>query len=268
MSNSETKRSSNLAKIAFITLTNKGYLQYTLNFCSSLKNIGYLDSINIYAIGQRAYDTLMRRGLNVRIIDDETNTEFQIFRKGNWAKITYYKFVIISENLANNEYVLFADGDIVFKDKNFLDYCMDMISDKDLLIQNDGVDDDDDGNLCSGFMLIRSNERTKKFFDPKSVISEVRIGWDDQVYINKEKSRITYNKLPLHLFPNGRFFYNNSSSSNPFMIHFNWVRGHEKAYVMLQYGEFYSLEAFFKLAIHARQVIIAKVVERLRGIFR
>ena len=268
MSNKETTRTSNLAQIAFITLTNKGYLQYTLNFCASLSTIGYLDSIKIYAIGRCAYDTLIRRGLNVGIICDETNTEFQIFRKGNWANVTYYKFEIISENLNTKDFVLFADGDIVFKNKLFLDYCMDMIGDKDLLIQNDGIDDNDDSTLCSGFMLIRSNERTKKFFDPKRVISEVRLGWDDQVYINKEKNRITYNKLPLELFPNGRFFYKHSSSLNPLIIHFNWVIGHKKSYVMLRYREFYSFDVFFKLVIHASPIIIANVVQRLRGIFK
>ena len=96
--------------VALITLTNKGYLKYTYNCIKSLERIGLGNKIKCYAIGKKAYSKLTRRGIDARLIEDEGNTEFQIFRQGHWKHVTFYKFEIIHQNLLKNDYVCFTDG--------------------------------------------------------------------------------------------------------------------------------------------------------------
>jgi hypothetical protein len=207
----------------------------------SLEKIG-IKEVKTYSIGKKSFNAIQDFGFKATLIDDELNTGFQYFRQGNWAAITFKKFEIIYENLLENDFVCFTDGDIVFKKEGVLDYCKEAIGDCDLLIQNDCEDDSDDSELCSGFMFIKSNEATIDFFNPITVKenSSMEIGWGDQVYVNKFKERIAYKKLPLSLFPNGQYFYKNHSELDPYIIHFNWVGGYSKAWYILKYKEFYS----------------------------
>ena len=117
-------------------------------------------------------------------------------------------------------------------------YLLDKIEDNDMLIQNDGSNDDDTSNLCSGFMFIQSNPRTLKIFNPEEMdIHKNTVGWDDQVYINNIKNNLKFKTLPFDLFPTGAYYYKNHSSINPYMIHFNWVVGHEKERRMRCYNK-------------------------------
>ena len=65
------------------------------------------------------------------------------------------------------------------------------------------------------------------------------IGWDDQIYINNHKHKLKYKMLPIELFPNGKYYYNNSANINPYLIHFNWIVGDEKKEKMRTYDKWY-----------------------------
>ncbi|PWJ55062.1 nucleotide-diphospho-sugar transferase [Dyadobacter jejuensis] len=242
-----------MKKVALITLTNEGYLKYTLNCLLSLKKIGVND-IKTYSIGKKAFHAIRDAGYQATIIEDELSAGFQRFRSGNWSHVTFKKFEIIHENLKENDYVCFTDGDIVFKKKEFLDYCIDHIGYDDLLIQNDAQEDISNDNLCSGFIFIKSNEKTLDFFNPKKVKERSNINerWDDQIYVNQYKDEIAYKKLPLSLFPNGKYFYTNHSNIEPYLIHFNWVIGHEKSWKILKHKEASSIP----IAIHMLKTIL------------
>ena len=229
--------------ISFITLTNTGYIEYTLNCLKSLEKIGFnKEKLICYCIGQEGYNILLNKGYESKLINNDINTNFQHFRQGNWSNITSQKFNIIYENLLKNDYVLITDGDIVFENALFMDYLKDNIEDNDILIQNDTLENNDSCNLCSGFMFIKSNEKTLEIFNPKNIENKRNIvGWDDQVYINEIKNNLKYKKLPLELFPNGRFYYNNYKEIQPYIIHFNWVIGHEKKQKMIQYNKWYNI---------------------------
>lgn len=105
-----------------------------------------------------------------------------------------------------------------------------------MLIQSDGLDDADNSEFCSGFMFIKSNEKTISIFDPKRTeeFKDV-LGWDDQVYINNVKDQLKCKKLPLDRFPNGRYYRTNFRGwwlynihkTHPYLIHFNWLVGGE-----------------------------------------
>lgn len=248
--------------IAFITLTNDGYIKYTLNCIESLERIRKTsqnkDGVSIpplvtYCMGKKGCQELRKRNFPYKEIipEDASHTEFHTFRRGHFSNITYQKFVIIHMHLLSHDYVCFTDGDIVYERDDLFHYLLNTIQSKqvDLLIQNDGEHDDDHSNLCSGFMFIRSNEKTRALFNP-AVMRDDRdtVGWDDQIYINSIKDKLTYALLPLTLFPTGKHYYRQMENKResdkdenyiPYLIHFNWVRGHKKEDKMRFYGKWY-----------------------------
>jgi hypothetical protein len=44
--------------------------------------------------------------------------------------------------------------------------------------------------------------------------------------------------LPIELFLNGNYYYNNNNIINPYLIHFNWIIGNKKE-KMRSYGKWY-----------------------------
>ena len=227
--------------VKFITLTNNGYLNYTLNCLKSLELIKFQTPLHCYTLGKDAYNTLRSSSHNSILLDSDNteDTKFNIYRTGNWHNITKRKFEIIHKELINNKFVCFTDGDIVFLNNNFMNYCLEYIQDNDIVIQNDTLVDSDHTFLCSGFMFIKSSEKTIDLFDPKKVEKYAKPGWGDQKYINKIISKLKYKVLPLKLFPNGMYFYKNRTTLNPMMIHFNWLRGHEKKEKMILHKKWY-----------------------------
>jgi hypothetical protein len=221
--------------ISFITLTNNGYVDYTLNCLKSIELAGIKTKLKVYCIGEESATILNNKGITTELIDDETSVEFQEFRKNNWSNIVFYKFKIIYDNLLNNEYVCITDGDIVYENNCIFDYLLNNIKDNDMLIQSDGNFTE---TVCSGFIFIKSNQDTISLFNPSNV-EEYRntVGWGDQIYINSIKNKLKYKKLPLALFPSGKYYYQYSEEIKPYLIHFNWVVGHEKKNKMVKYNK-------------------------------
>jgi hypothetical protein len=116
-----TTPSNNIA-FTFITLTNTGYIDYTLNCLESLKRINMHKLLEVYCIGKDGYGKLQLNDISCNLIDNEEISNFETFRTGNWSNITYYKFVIIYEKLLKSEFVCFTDGDIVYENNCFFDY--------------------------------------------------------------------------------------------------------------------------------------------------
>lgn len=227
-----------LDDIVFITLTNNGYIKYTENCLKSLERINSDINLICYCIGKNGHEYLTNKKYKSILIDEEENSNFQTFRSGNWSNITFNKFVIIYENLLKYSYVCITDGDIVFENNDFMKYLMDNIKLNDMLIQTEYIDERN-FVLCSGFMFIKSNSNTLNFFNPINIEHKKDIvGWDDQIYINENKDKLKYKMLPIELFPNGKYYYKNNYL-NPYLIHFNWIIGHEKKNKMCQYGKWY-----------------------------
>jgi len=216
--------------IKFITLTNTGYIDYTLNCLESLNRIKSPFIPHSYCVGEEAYNTLKNKGYDCTLINnDATIKNFQTFQNKNWHSITYQKFPIIYENLQKYDYVCFTDGDIVYENNTFMDYLVNNIEDNDLIIQSEGHHS---GDVCTGFMFIKSNEKMLSLFNPDTIKNNV--GWNDQLHINNFRHTIKYKELPLDLFPNGKHYFNNSNLT-PYLIHFNWLVGHDKKNKMIFY---------------------------------
>ena len=140
--------------LSFITLTNSGYIDYTLNCLKSLEKINFKGILKSYCIGKQGYEILKSNNYSCELIDEEENSNFQIIRQGNWADIVYHKFKIIYDNLLEFDYVCITDGDIVFENPLFFNYLLKNIEDNDMLIQNDMMEDNDNNVLCSGFIFL------------------------------------------------------------------------------------------------------------------
>jgi hypothetical protein len=207
----------------------------------SLERIGLAPNIlHTYVIGKEGYEIIKQLGYECDLIDDEPLSNFQTFRKGNWVDIMFNKFTIIYENLLKYKYVCFTDGDIVFENANFLEYLKNNIESYDMLIQEDYNCHERLNDVCAGFMCIKSNEKTISLFNPEFVKQyKITENWDDQIYINGIKHNLNYKCLPLDLFPNGKYYYNNSNLT-PYLIHFNWLTGHDKKIAMKHYGKWYN----------------------------
>jgi len=232
--------------IAFITLTNTGYIEYTKNCLISLRKINCNYKLQCYCIGKEGHDILKTSGHDCYLINEEENSNFQTYRHDNWSKITYNKFRIIYNNLLEYDYVCITDGDITFENADFMNYLIENIKDNDLLIQSESLTDEEDFLLCSGFMFIKSNRHTINLFNPQLTEQYKNTKeWDDQVYINEIKDKLKFKKLPLDLFPNGRYYFKNYSTIKPYIIHFNWLIGHEKKEKMKEYNKWYINETAF-----------------------
>lgn len=235
--------------VAFITLTNNGYIDYTLNCLKSLEKINASILPVCYCVGEEGYKKLCDKGYNCVLLADNSieTTDFHEYKSKLWNIIMFKKLEIIYMNLLKFKYVLYTDGDIVFENADFYKYIIDNLintGSSDILIQNDELDDNSNKTLCAGFMCIASNPTTLKLFNPKRIIYQAihNHKWDDQAYINSIKRYLKFTKFPLDLFPNGRYYYTNYTKLHPMMIHFNWVIGHEKKAKMQKHGKWYLEE--------------------------
>ena len=115
-----------------------------------------------------------------------------------------------------------------------MQYCIDNIEDKDILIQNDKRSNDNDEELCTGFMFIKSNERTKNLFNQKKLTKNFIM-----ININYSRDRFTYKKLPLNYFlmedTISKSIINIIKIKSVwilFLIHFNHIKGRQKIHAM------------------------------------
>lgn len=225
-------------KIAYITLTNDGYVELTKNCIESMKRCNLNDFLDVYCIDKGAYDKLgdyPKKHL-LDIPTDDVESGFQKWREGNWYKVVYQKFRCIYKALCENDYVYYTDGDIIYCSDRFINDMKNRIDDNDLLIQNDKQNDNDDSELCSGIMYIKSNDKTREFFNPANIDFETFKS--DQIYINKMKTTLTYERLPLKKYPNG-LYHREKNPNMPYIIHYNYLIGEQKKDMMMFHSNWF-----------------------------
>jgi len=231
-------------KIACVTFTNKGYIDYTLNLINSIVKNNVDLNLTVYTVDDESKNYLLNLPVEIKSLNKsfmKTN-KFVDFHSKDFGYMMLYKFEMIYESLQKNDYVLYIDGDIVIK-SNIINYLMDNIGSKDMLIQNDhNPDKPNILNLCAGFMFITSNDKTLKFFNPKNVDVEKLVNYShhDQTYLNLNRNRFDYGILPLKDFSNGPYFYNNFGNYNPKLIHFNFLVGDQKKNKIKKFNEWYN----------------------------
>jgi len=164
-----------LSKLNFITFTNKGYVDYTKNLLvSNIKNNVNVD-IKVYTLDNYSYEYFSDFHRNVELFEkDDFANKYLSQADENFGNLMLVKFELIYQELLNNENVFYVDGDIVFK-QDFEDYILNYSPDSDIVFQNDLRPSKPNREwVCAGFMYIKSNDITKKFFKPtKKLINKL-----------------------------------------------------------------------------------------------
>ena len=225
-----------------VTFTNFGYKDFTHNLLKSISKNKVNLNPNVFALDVETYDYFKKFHQNVTLHDNQTSQkEFVNQKSENFGDMMMNKFEIIYKSLQNFDYVLYIDGDIVIK-KDITETLFKFIQHKDILFQDDKRPSKPNMiNLCAGFMLIKSNKKMLKFFNPQNIPLDKfnKLTTHDQTYINKSRAKFNYNVLPLNHFPNGPHYYSQKSVPEPYIIHFNYLLGMEKKAKMQEYGEWY-----------------------------
>lgn len=232
-----------------ITLTNDGYMHFTDNLLESMKKIGIENKLKIYCIGEKCYNHFKELYCYNEIVQIDVKEDFlknwveyksaqnpDIKGKKMWASITSYKIYAINNELVNGNDVIFTDGDIVFE-KDPIQYLVDNIGDNDLIIQNDNQDYAS-RVMCTGMFLMKSNDKTKKITDFKTVSENIDNFTNDQQYLRRFEKQLKVNYLDLDLFPNGKY-YREKTPSSPYIIHFNYDVSEHKIRRMKTFNKWY-----------------------------
>lgn len=224
-------------KSLITTVTNSGYLLYTMNMLKSLEQFGLDKKILIFCIDKKASRTLSELGYNTFCIDDKELGKFCPWNSKGYDRICYLKLELIYRVLSLGINILLVDGDIVFL-RNPLGDILKWSSDKifDVWIQNDAQENMNTKNMCTGYMYIKSNERLIEMYDCVSELGQRKymtcaLDNNDQSYFNKfVKPGCMMEPLLLEKFPNGKFYYDNCDRirDTAILVHFNWVQGHIK----------------------------------------
>lgn len=227
-------------KSVITTVTNYGYLLYTLNMLKSLKPFNLDKKIFVVCIDKKGANILKKCGYNVLCIDDVATQKLDKFCPWNskgYDKICYLKLELIYRILSLNKNVLLIDGDIVFR-KNLMEDMTKWWSDSiyDVWIQNDSQENRNTQNMCTGYMYIKTSDRLIELYDcvsKKGQEKYMTCAFDnnDQTYFNKYvKPGCMFNALPLQSYPNGKMYYENTDElkEKAILVHFNWVQGHVK----------------------------------------
>jgi hypothetical protein len=231
-------------KTIITTLTNYGYLFYTLNMLKSLQPFGLDKKILVVCIDKKGAHILRQNGYNTYCVDDQTLGKFCPWNSKGYDKICYLKLELIYRILSLNKNVLLIDGDIVFR-KDPMEDIRIWMNDPiyDIWIQNDAQDNCNTKNMCTGYMYIKSSDRLITLYDCVSEAGQKKyltcaFDNNDQTYFNKYVKRgCLFNALPLEMYPNGKMYYDNIDKliDVAVLVHFNWVQGHHKMAKMKEY---------------------------------
>ena len=227
-----------------VTFTNKGYLDYTHNLLESIKVNNTQTQLEVVTIDDQSYEYFNSIHDKVSYFETsyvEKRDEILKQNEDGFGNLMMTKFEVIYKALQEHENVLYIDGDIVIK-RNFNQYLEQSIIRKDIVFQNDKrPSKPNEIKVCAGFMLIKSNKKTLKFFNPENVPFKKVIKYvaHDQTHINKSRNKFKHSILPLDSFPNCPHFYAKSEHLNPFMIHFNCLIGNTKKDRMKEFDEWY-----------------------------
>ena len=227
--------------IKSVTLTNKGYIDYTHNLLNSIKKFESDVDLRIFTLDDESFNYFQQHHNDVIKYDTNVSEEFVGQKSEGFGNLMIVKFEIIYKSLNEFDYVLYIDGDIVVRD-NIMNYLLSKSKNKDIVFLNDKRPSKPNLiNMCAGFMFIKSSKKTQKFFNPENINSKKFNDYTthDQTYINRNLAKFNYASLPLDLFPNGPHYYKNYETLKPKIIHFNYLLGDKKKDEMIKYNQWF-----------------------------
>lgn len=225
-----------------ITLTNYGYLLYTLNMLKSLRNFNIDKKVFVICIDDKSYNIIKRLGYNALCLNENLNSFYEWNKKG-YDKLTYFKVLMIYKLLCLNINLVLIDGDIVFRKNPINDIKKWEILAYDVCIQNDSKNNSDKTNLCTGYMFIRSSPLLIDLYECESeegyqkYLKGALIHNDQSFFNDYVKPNCNVSSLNLDHYPNGSYYYKNYKliKDKAVMVHFNWILGHQKMIKMKEH---------------------------------
>ena len=213
-------------------MTNIGYLNLTKNCIKSLQKIGCTIPLKVYCVDLESYNNLKETFDHVYYFEskNQVNSQLTNYHREGWANVTFCKIEIIHNELLKHKHVIFTDGDIVFENNKFIDYCFDQLQDKEAIFQKDPYNED----INSGFMLLKSTDNVKNAFNPENIDKKSFIC--DQPFVNSILHKFTYKTLSTKLYTHLPIY---DSKNNPHMIHFTYVKGSHKKKYMKELGKWF-----------------------------
>ena len=230
------------------TYFNGGYTEYVKNFVKCLERFDKKWTLCCICIDEVA--SLFCEENNIPyikfIIENEINS-FCKWGDSDYKKIVFKKLDTMKFVLENPcvKYCVYIDTDI-FVYKDFLPYLKENISQLDALFQCDEDKGSDKQcysdrclNVCTGLMCLKNCEAIKNMLEyTVGAKKKIENYSSDQEYINEQKGLINFRSLPRSMFPNGSFIHQNKipSSSDSFLLHYNYLVGHLKKEYMKRYN--------------------------------
>jgi hypothetical protein len=247
--------------VTFCTLTNNGYVDYTLNCLESLKRIGLNNKLEVYCSDKKSFDKIKPHHDGTHYfqhsIIDTNDRPMILFGKDGFGETMKLKLMVVHHCLKKSKYVLFTDGDIFYHKAGFIEYLLENIGDHNILIQNDKFENhvsisDKNPVCCAGFMFIKQTEETLDMYDIETATplyrglldtSKCYGNFDDQIYLrnlrNNHNDRVKMHILPSYLFPT---YYAIKGGLVPYkcdtkyLVHYNYLIGSTKKQTMVQYN--------------------------------
>lgn len=231
-----------------VTLTNSGYLLYTLNLLKSLQPFGLDKKVFVVCMDTPVAETLQQRGYHAHSENQDSLSRFCPWNTKGYDEICYMKLRVIHKLLSMGKHVLLVDGDVVFQKDPLEDLkrlgALGDVPVYDVYVQNDAQRNQDTTNLCTGYMWIRATPVTLQMYDCVSPVGQERyrrcaFDNNDQTYFNRHvKPFVRVYALPLEDYPNGKMYVENKARIHDrcVLVHFNWLKGHEKLVTMKRHG--------------------------------
>ena len=230
------------------TVTNYGYILYTLNMLKSLRQFHLDKYVFIVAMDEKSATILKKLGYNVYCVNEGSLGKFCPWNTKGYDRICYYKLELLYRILSLQKNVILVDGDIVFL-KNPLDDIIEWSNKpEEIWIQNDTQSENDKSNACTGYIFIKTSKKICELYDcvsenGKHKYLQCAFDNNDQTYFNKFiKPECDVVLLSLEKYPNGKVFYNKPDAKNMIMVHFNWVIGHLKMAKMKEHKMWLLME--------------------------
>lgn len=238
-----------------VTLTNSGYLLYTLNLLKSLQPYGLDQKVLVICMDAPAAVALKERGYRAHSENHQELARFCPWNTKGYDEICYMKLRLIHRLLEMGRHVLLVDGDVVFRQdprpawRSWFSVPASPASPSsppsplyDVYIQNDSENNQDTSNMCTGYMWIRSTPTTIRAYDCVSEEGKERyrgcaMDNNDQTYFNRYvKPLCRMYALPLEDYPNGNVYLKRRQELDGrcILVHFNWLKGHHKLVAMKQ----------------------------------
>uniref|UniRef100_A0A6C0HLV4 Nucleotide-diphospho-sugar transferase domain-containing protein n=1 Tax=viral metagenome TaxID=1070528 RepID=A0A6C0HLV4_9ZZZZ len=215
--------------VVFISVSNMGCIDLTLNHLESIKRAGMTNYV-AYAIDSLCYETLRSKGYTTHLLGRDDMNQYHDFNTPGFDHISFMRYHVIDKLLREGKTVWYLDVDtVVIQDLNA--YIAVVKDTFDVALQDDCY------MPCTGCMLFFPSALSLV----KPMIETRDFSKNDQIYFLKflNASKLRIGILNRNLFPNGLLYFNehnpkhadkqlefkNSDPTKVMFVHANWMIG-------------------------------------------